>query len=107
GFYRIPSGFNFVARWGDHAVPLWIWPRNTALVAAPLVAALLVAIFALLSARMSAYGREMVRHNLEPALTVLLLVTAAVQLGLVLAGTGSDVDLIRILAFLLAPALIV
>lgn len=107
GLFRIPQSSEIVALWGPHSEPLWVWPRNMALAVAPPVAALLIAGIALWSWRLSAYGREMVRHNLDPALAVLLSVVAAVQLGIVLAGTGSDIDFIRILAFILAPALLV
>jgi uncharacterized membrane protein len=48
-----------------------------------------------------------VRHILEPALTLLLAILVAVQLGLLLTGIGSDLDLIRLTGFGLGAVLLV
>jgi len=106
GLVKVPETYGYVARWGLHGSVDWAWPRDVALALAP--AAALLASCALWIHGMRARGPrlEMQRHILEPALSVWLGLCVAVQFGLLLVGTGSDLDLIRLLAFGLAPGLV-
>jgi uncharacterized membrane protein len=105
--YRIAPDFVFPAHWDMHSRPDWLWPRNVALVVAPVVAVLLIAAFEILARSMGKARLTLCQHILDPALTLPLLVTAAIQLGLLLIGIGSDLDLIRITVFGLGVMLIV
>jgi uncharacterized membrane protein len=104
GFLKIPAAYAFVAHWGRHGQPDWSWPRDLALLLAPTAALICLSCFALIGWLTPKPRLEMGRHVLEPALTALLGIAVAVQFGLLLVGTGSDLDLIRLLAFGLAPA---
>jgi uncharacterized membrane protein len=107
GFNRIPADFVFPAHWGAHGMPDWVWPRDMALVTGPAVAAVILAVFGSLHWVIRKTRIEMIRHNAEPAISAILLLFCAVQLGLVLTGIGSDIDLIRIVALLVAAAVLV
>lgn len=107
GFNRIPVGFVFPAHWGAHGMPDWTWPRDVALVTGPVFAAFILAAFAVLHWVIPKSRVEMIRHNAEPAMSAVLLLFCAVQLGLVLIGVGSDIDLIRIIAAGVAAATLV
>ena len=96
--FRIPADFVFPAHWTASQAD-WLWPRNIALAVAPVVAAVLLTAFAVTGRLLTKNHLAKVRHILEPALSLLLAVTADVQLGLLLTGIGSDLDLIRISAF--------
>ena len=97
--YRIPADFVFPAHWGLHSAPDWTWPRNIALAVGPVVAVLLVLAFEAVARFMGKERLAFSQHILDPALTLLLIVIAAIQLGLLLIGIGSDLDLMRITVF--------
>jgi immunity protein, SdpI family len=105
-FFRVPADFAFPAHWGSAGAD-WIWPRNLALPVAPAIALILLAGFATLGHLLTKNHLAKVRHILEPALTLLLAILVAVQLGLLLTGIGSDLDLIRLTAFALGATLVV
>jgi uncharacterized membrane protein len=107
GFNRIPADFVFPAHWGARGVPDWAWPRDVALVTGPVLAAMILAAFGSQHWVIRKTRIEMIRHNAEPAMSAILLLFCAVQFGLVLTGVGSDIDLIRIAALVLAVALLV
>jgi uncharacterized membrane protein len=95
GFLRVPADFAYPAHWsGSYAD--WLWPRDLALPVAPLVEVLILAAFFLLGRLLSKNHFAKVQHILDPALTLLLLVVTAVQLGLLVIGIGSDIDLVRL-----------
>ena len=102
---RVPADFAFPAHWGRAGAD-WIWPRDLTLPVAPALSLVLLAGFALLGRALTSNHLAKVRHILEPALTLLLGVIVAVQLGLLLAGIGSDLDLIRLTGFALGATLI-
>lgn len=103
-FLRIPVDFAFPAHWHGSGAD-WLWPRNLTLAAAPLIQAALMAAFFLLGRVLTRNHLLKTRHIFDPALSFLLAVPAACQLGLLFAGIGSDLDLIRGLGCLLALAL--
>lgn len=95
GFFRIPADFAYPAHWsGSHAD--WLWPRDIALPVAPLLEILIIAAFFLLGRALTKNHFAKVQHILDPALTLLLVVVTAVQLGLLVIGIGSDIDLVRL-----------
>jgi len=104
--FRVPGDFAFPAHWATGGAD-WRWPRNLALPVAPLLGIVLLAAFAVLGSLLTKNHLAKVRHILHPALTLLLAVIVAVQLGLLLTGIGSDLDLIRLTAFALGATLIV
>ncbi|WP_338723386.1 hypothetical protein [Devosia sp. XK-2] len=103
---HIPAGYAFPAHWQGSAAD-WLWPREVALSVAPLVQFALMAAFFLLGRALTQNHLAKTRHILDPALTLLLAVAASCQLGLLLNGIGSDFDMFRITAFVLATVLLV
>ena len=95
GFFRIPADFAYPAHWsGSHAD--WLWSRDLALAVAPLLEILIIAAFFLLGRALTKNHFAKVQHILDPALTLLLVVVTAIQLGLLVIGIGSDIDLVRL-----------
>lgn len=105
GAARIPADFLFLAHWRGNAAD-WVWPREVIFVA-PLLQVLLLAVFFLLGRALTKNHFAKSQHILDPALTTLMLVVAALQLGLLLTGIGSDLDFVRVTAFGLGAALLV
>lgn len=103
---HIPPGFAFPAHWQGSA-PDWLWPRDVALAVPPLLQLTLMAVFFFLGLALTSGHLARTRHILEPALTLLLSVAAACQLGLLLIGIGSDFDMFRIAGAGLALVLLV
>ena len=104
--FRVPADFVFPAHWTTGGAD-WLWPRNLALPVGPAIALILLVTFAILGRLLTKNHLAKVRHILEPALTLLLAVIVVVQLGLLLTGIGSDLDLIRLTAFALGATLVV
>ncbi|WDR06043.1 SdpI family protein [Devosia rhodophyticola] len=105
--FRVPDDFSYPAHWGPHSQPDWIWPRDMALAGAPIVALLITLIFIGLGMGLTKNRLLQTRHVLDPALTLFLTVADAVQMGLLLIGIGSDLDLIKLTAYGLGALLIV
>lgn len=101
---RVPEGFAFVAHWRG-SVADWLWPRDVALSVAPVIELVLIAAFFVLGRALTRNHLAKTRHILDPALTLLLAVPAFCQLGLLFAGIGSDLDLIRFAGFGLGATL--
>jgi uncharacterized membrane protein len=106
GFFRIPADFAYQAHWTGNAVD-WLWPRDLALPVAPILQVVLLVAFFALGRLLTRNQYAKSQHILDPALTTLMLVIAATQLGLLLSGAGSDLDFIRVTAFALGAVLIV
>lgn len=104
-FFRIAPDFAFPAHWGRGG-PDWVWPRDIALATAPIVAIVIAAAFELLAHLIGDKRLKFVQHILDPALTLLLAVTVSIQLGLLLIGIGSDLDLVRGTVFALGAVLV-
>ncbi|WIY54041.1 SdpI family protein [Devosia sp. YIM 151766] len=103
---HIPASYFFPAHWRGSA-PDWLWPRDIALAVPPLMQLTLMAAFFLLGRALTKNHLAKTRHIFDPALTLLLSVMAACQLGLLLLGIGSDFDLFRITGFGLAAILLI
>ncbi|OYX02273.1 MAG: hypothetical protein B7Z15_19055 [Rhizobiales bacterium 32-66-8] len=103
-FFRIPADYVFPAHWSGSAAD-WLWPRQV-LIVAPLLQVLLLAKFFIVGRLLTKNQYAKSQHILDPALTLLLAVAAATQLGLLLTGIGSDLDFIRLTGFGLGVALI-
>ncbi|GLQ09940.1 hypothetical protein GCM10007913_18720 [Devosia yakushimensis] len=95
GFFRIPADFAYAAHWSGSLAD-WVWPRDVALPVAPLFEVLIIAAFFLLGRQLTRNHLAKVQHILDPALTLLLAVVTAIQLGLLVIGIGSDIDLVRL-----------
>ena len=105
GAFRIPADFVYLAHWTGSTAD-WVWPR-TAIVVAPVIQLVLLAAFFTLGRRLSRNQYAKSQHILDPALTLLMLVVAAIQLGLLLTGIGSDLDFVRLTGFALGAGLII
>lgn len=105
GFFRIPADFIYQAHWAGSTAD-WLWPRELALPVAPLLQLLLLAAFFTLGRLLTRNQYAKSQHILDPALTTLMTVVAATQLGLLLTGIGSDLDFVRVTAFALGVALL-
>lgn len=103
---HVPVGFQYVAHWSG-SVADWVWPRDIALAVGPVLALGLLLIFFVMGRLFSKNQFSKSQHILDPALSLLLAVIAATQLGLVLNGFGSDLDLVRITGFGLGATLLV
>lgn len=103
---NVPEGFAFPAHWrGSNAD--WLWPRDLALAVAPIVQLALMAAFFVLGRALTRNHLAKTRHILDPALSLLLSLATAYQLGLLLIGIGSDFDMFRIATGGLAATLLV
>lgn len=103
---HVPETYAFPAHWQGSSAD-WLWPRNIALAMAPLVQVGFMGAFFFLGRALTGNHLGKTRHILDPALTLVLAVAAGCQLGLLFLGIGSDLDLIRGTAFLLAATLLV
>ena len=104
GFLRVPADYAYQAHWSGNAAD-WLWPRDLALPVAPLLQLLLLAAFFVMGRAFSKNQFAKSQHILDPALSLLMTVVAATQLGLLLSGIGSDLDFVRLTAFALGVAL--
>lgn len=105
GFFRIPEDYVYPAHWAGSAAD-WLWPRDYSLPIAPVVQLALLLVFAAIGRALSKNQYAKSQHILDPALTLLMTVVAATQLGLLLTGIGSDLDFIRVTGFGLGVALL-
>jgi len=103
---RIPATFAFPAHWSGSAAD-WLWPRNLALAVAPSLALLLLLGFFILGRLLTRNQFAKSQHILDPLLSLLLGILSATQLGLLLTGIGSDLDVIRLTGFGLGIVLLV
>lgn len=103
---HVPETYAFPAHWQGGSAD-WLWPRDIALTVAPLIQLGFMAVFFVLGRSLTKNHMAKTRHILDPALTLVLAVAAGCQLGLLFLGIGSDLDLIRGTAFLLAATLLV
>lgn len=102
---RVPADFGFVALWSG-GTPVWQWPRDIALAVGPAVSLALLVGFFVIGRLLSKNHFAKTQHILDPALTLLLAIVAATQLGLLLVGVGSDLDIVRLTGFGLGATLL-
>ena len=106
GYLRIPADFAFPAHWAGSGAD-WLWPRNFAIAVAPIVQVVLLVKFFVLGRLLTKNHYAKTQHILDPALTLLMFVVAATQLGLLVTGIGSDLDFVRLTGFGLGAGLII
>lgn len=104
--FRVPVGYQFAAHWQGGAAD-WQWPRDLALAVAPVAQVTLMLVFFGLGRSFTRNQFVKSQHILDPALSLLMAVVAASQLGLLLTGVGSDLDFIRFTGLALGAALLV
>lgn len=105
-FLRVPADYAFPAHWSGSTAD-WLWPRNLALPVAPILQVVLLLAFSALGRALTANQFAKSQHILDPALSLVMFVVGSVQLGLLLAGIGSDLDFIRLTGFGLGIFLVV
>lgn len=105
-FLRVPADFAYPAHWSGSSAD-WLWPRDFALPFAPLLQISLLLAFFWLGRAFTKNQFAKTQHILDPALTLIMLVIASCQLGLLLTGIGSDLDFIRLTGFGLGAILLV
>jgi uncharacterized membrane protein len=105
-YVKIPAGTDLPVHWGLNGTPDWVWPRNTALLIFPTVAVLLTALFALIGQFAPVEKIEPGRYVSEALLSGLLIMFDALQIGLLMIGLGSDIDMVRIVGFGVALVLL-
>ncbi len=105
-FLRVPADFAYPAHWSGSSAD-WLWPRDFALPIAPILQVSLLLAFLWLGRALTKNHFAKTQHILDPALTLLMLVIASCQLGLLLTGIGSDLDFIRLTGFGLGAILVV
>lgn len=103
---HVPADYAFPAHWRGSSAD-WLWPRDRALAVAPAIELLVMAAFFAFGRALTKNHMAKVRHILDPAITLVLAVITACQLGLLMLGVGSDFDVFRITAFALAATLAV
>ena len=106
-FYKIPAQTGLPVHWGFDGKPDRMWPRDQALLIFPLLGVVLVGLFAAIG-RFAAVERiEPGRHISEAMLTGILGLFCALQFALILIGIGSEIDMVRIIAFALAALFVI
>lgn len=101
---RVPQSFAYPAH-GSGSGAGGFWPRDLALPVAPLLQLVLLVAFFVLGRALPKNQFTRSQHILDPALTLIMLVVASTQLGLLLTGIRSDLDFVRITGFGLGAAL--
>ena len=105
-FVKIHADVGLPVHWGFDGKPDRVWPRNEALLLFPLVGLVLTVLFAAIGQFAPVEQIEPGRYIAEAMLTGLLGLLCALQFGLLLIGVGSDIDMVRIIAFAMAVLLI-
>lgn len=101
-FVKIPESTGLPVHWGFDGQPDRFWPRNEALLVMPVVAILVTVLFWCIGRFAPAEQVQPGRHISVAALTGVLGLCCALQFALILIGIGSEIDMVRIVAFLLA-----
>ena len=104
GLLRIPADYAFPAHWSGSTAD-WLWPRDLGLAVGPVLQVVLIALFFVLGQLLTKNHFAKTQHIFDPALSLLLAVIAATQLGLLFNGIGSDLDIVRIASLGLGAAL--
>jgi uncharacterized membrane protein len=105
-FVKIHAETGLPVHWGLDGKPDQVWPRNTALLVMPAIAVALGALFGAIGFLVPAEQVEPGRRVIETMLTGFLGLLCALQFALILIGVGSDIDLVRIVAFAVAALLL-
>ena len=101
-FVKVPEATGLPVHWGLDGKPDQIWPRDQALWVFPSIAIVLIAISLLIGRLASGEQLDAGRPVLETVIAGLLALCCALQFAFLLIGIGSDIDMLRLLAFALA-----
>ncbi|MDR3470206.1 MAG: DUF1648 domain-containing protein [Devosia sp.] len=104
---KVPADAGLPVHWGFDGKPDQVWPRNPALAVMPAIGLALTAVFALVGQVAPVEQIEPGRNMAEAMLTWLLGLLCAIQFSLILIGVGSDIDMVRLVAFAVAALLLV
>jgi uncharacterized membrane protein len=105
-FVKVNADVGLPVHWGFDGRPDAVWPKTQALLIFPLIGIVLFALFAAIGHFAPVEKIEPGRHISEALLSGLLLLLSGLQLALILIGVGSDIDLVRIIAFAVAALLV-
>ncbi|OCP26404.1 MULTISPECIES: SdpI family protein [unclassified Ensifer] len=97
GYLMILPGSELPIHWGVDGKPDGFWPRDRALLMAPISATIVLALVAF--ADRFAPGRQAGHHVAAAASTGVLALFTAIQTVIVLIGLGIDVSMVRVIAF--------
>ncbi|NVD41153.1 SdpI family protein [Ensifer sp. HO-A22] len=97
GYLMIPSATELPIHWGIDGKPDAFWPRDRALLTAPLGATVVLVLMAF--ADRFAPGRQAGRHLVVAASIGILALFVAIQTVIVLIGLGFDVSMVNVIAF--------
>lgn len=97
GYLMIPSATELPIHWGIDGKPDAFWPRDRALLTAPVGATVVLALMAL--TERFAPGRQAGRHVVAAASTGILALFMAIQTVIVLIGLGFDISMVNVIAF--------
>lgn len=106
-YVKIPAATGLPMHWGFDGRPDQIWPRDPALAAMPILALVLLVVLFVIGRLAPPEKVEPGRIIAEAAISAVLLILCALQFGLLLIGTGSEVDLVRLVAAVVALALVI
>lgn len=104
-YLRVSADFAYPAHWSGSNAD-WLWFRDWTLPVAPMLQIILLLAFFTLGRAFTKNQFAKSQHILDPALTLLMMIVASCQLGLLVTGTGSDLDLIRLTGFGLGLTLV-
>lgn len=105
-FYKVPVATGLPVHWGLDGKPDAVWPRDQALLIFPIIGVVLTTVFALAGLMSPTAKVEAARQALEAILAAVLGLFLAIQLGLMLIGVGSEINMIQIIGFAVGLALI-
>jgi uncharacterized membrane protein len=105
-FYKIPAGVDLPVHWGFDGKPDEVWPRVPALLVFPGLGVVLIGLFAAIGRLAAPAQLDPGRYILEAALTGVLGLFCAIEFAMILLGIGSDIDMIRVIAFAVAVLLV-
>ncbi len=97
GYLMIPTDTELPVHWGVDGDADLFWPRDRALLLAPIGATVVLALMAL--AGRFAPARQAGRHVAAATSTGMLALFTAIQTVIVLIGLGIDVSMVRVIAF--------
>lgn len=106
-FVKIPADAALPVHWGLDGHPDQVWPRIPALLMFPLIGAVITGLFLAIGRFTPPELVEPGRSISETVLAGVLLLFCALQFAMILIGVGSDIDMVRFIAFGLAALSII
>lgn len=106
-YVKIPDATGLPVHWALDGKPDEIWPKDRALLVLPILGIVFIAVFYLIGRFAKVEQLDPGRRVLELILTGILGLFCAIQFSFILMGLGADLDLLQIVLFLVALALVV